>query len=155
MSAIFDSIINGTVTVQIYLLCLFVALICGLLTALAVSYRANVSKSFVISLIMLPMIVETVIIMVNGNIGTGVAVMGAFSLVRFRSVAGRAKDIAAIFLAMTAGLACAGGIYCDCTAIHGAGLCCAGSACADTIRRESHDGAAYYRARVAALCPCV
>lgn len=109
MSAIFDSIINGTVTVQIYLLCLFVALICGLLTALAVSYRANVSKSFVISLIMLPMIVETVIIMVNGNIGTGVAVMGAFSLVRFRSVAGRAKDIAAIFLAMTAGLACAAG----------------------------------------------
>ena len=55
------------------------------------------------------MIVFTVITTVNGNIGTGVAVMGAFSLVRFRSVPGKAKDIAAIFLAMTSGLACSGG----------------------------------------------
>ena len=55
------------------------------------------------------MIVFTVITTVNGNIGTGVAVMGAFSLVRFRSVPGKAKDIALIFLAMTSGLACSGG----------------------------------------------
>ena len=55
------------------------------------------------------MIVHTVITMVNGNVGTGVAVMGAFSLVRFRSVAGKARDISSIFLAMTAGLACAAG----------------------------------------------
>lgn len=109
MSAIFNSIITGNVTMPIYLICLLTALVCGLLTALAAAYRTSVSKSFVISLILLPMIVETVIIMVNGNIGTGVAVMGAFSLVRFRSVAGKAKDIAAIFLAMTAGLACAAG----------------------------------------------
>jgi uncharacterized membrane protein YhiD involved in acid resistance len=47
--------------------------------------------------------------MVNGNVGTGVAVMGAFSLVRFRSVPGKAKDIVSIFLTMTAGLACASG----------------------------------------------
>ncbi len=62
-----------------------------------------------VALVLLPMIVHTVITMVNGNIGTGVAVMGAFSLVRFRSVPGKAKDIVAIFLAMTAGLACASG----------------------------------------------
>ena len=55
------------------------------------------------------MIVCTVIAMVNGNIGTGVAVMGAFSLIRFRSVPGKARDIVVIFLSMTAGLACAGG----------------------------------------------
>ena len=55
------------------------------------------------------MIVCTVIAMVNGNVGTGIAVMGAFSLIRFRSVPGKARDIVVIFLAMTAGLACAGG----------------------------------------------
>lgn len=61
------------------------------------------------SLILLPMIVDTVIMMVNGSIGTGVAVMGAFSLVRFRSIAGKAREITAIFLSMTAGLCCAAG----------------------------------------------
>ncbi len=94
---------------KLYLVCILCALVCGTVTALAASYRAHTSKSFVISLVLLPAIVTTVIIMVNGNVGTGVAVMGAFSLVRFRSVPGKAKDIAAIFLTMTAGLSCAAG----------------------------------------------
>ena len=58
---------------------------------------------------MLPIIVTTVILMVNDNVGTGIAVAGAFSLVRFRSAPGKARDISAIFLVMTAGLACAAG----------------------------------------------
>ena len=82
---------------------------CGVLSALAASFRTHASKSFLTSLILLPMIVCTVIAMVNGNVGTGIAVMGAFSLIRFRSVPGKARDIVVIFLAMTAGLACAGG----------------------------------------------
>ncbi len=53
---------------------------------------------------MLPAVVCVVIMMVNGNIGAGVAVAGAFSLVRFRSVPGTAKEIGTIFLAMGAGL---------------------------------------------------
>ena len=85
------------------------ALLCGLVAAFAAAFRSKISKGFFISLIVLPLIVHTVITMVNGNVGTGVAVMGAFSLVRFRSVPGKAKDIAAIFLAMTSGLACAAG----------------------------------------------
>lgn len=109
MSVIFDSITNGGITAGSYLLCLLAACVCGIIAAAASSFRSHVSKSFVVCLVLLPMIVETVIIMVNGNVGTGVAVMGAFSLVRFRSVAGKAKDIASIFLVMTAGLACAGG----------------------------------------------
>lgn len=109
MSAIFSSILSGETTIATYLVCLISALLCGVMAAFAASYRSHTSKSFVVSLILLPMIVSTVITMVNGNVGTGVAVMGAFSLVRFRSVAGRAKDIAVIFLAMTAGLACAAG----------------------------------------------
>ena len=109
MPAIFDSILTDSFSVTTYLLCLLAACVCGVIAALAAAYRTRVTKSFVSSLVLLPMIVTTVIVMVNGNVGTGVAVMGAFSLVRFRSVAGKARDIAAIFLVMTAGLACAAG----------------------------------------------
>ncbi len=107
MTNIFGAV--STTTLGGYLICLFFALVCGIIAALTASFRNKSSKSFLISLILLPVIVETVIIMVNGNVGTGVAVMGAFSLVRFRSVPGKAKDIASIFLAMTAGLTCATG----------------------------------------------
>jgi uncharacterized membrane protein YhiD involved in acid resistance len=55
--------------------------------------------------VLLPAIVELVIILVNGNIGAGVAVAGAFSLVRFRSAPGRGREITGIFLAMAVGLA--------------------------------------------------
>ena len=110
MLELFDSILVGSdISVVTYLFCLLAAGLCGVVTALAASFRSNASKSFLSSLILLPMIVCTVIAMVNGNVGTGIAVMGAFSLIRFRSVPGKARDIVVIFLAMTAGLACAGG----------------------------------------------
>ena len=109
MSEIFNSVIGASVTIEIYLLCLVAAFGCGLIAAATAAYRSAASKSFLIALVLLPMIVQTVIVMVNGNIGTGVAVMGAFSLVRFRSVPGKAKYIAACLMAMTAGLACAAG----------------------------------------------
>lgn len=105
----FESILETNTMLNAYLIALAVSLVCGALTAFAASFRSYATKSFLICLILLPMIVTTVIMMVNGNVGTGVAVMGAFSLVRFRSVPGKAKDIAAIFLTMTAGLACAAG----------------------------------------------
>lgn len=109
MPSIFDSVITAEVTVKTFLICLGCSFLCGVIAALGAGIRSRTSKSFLASLILLPMIVYTVITMVNGNIGTGVAVMGAFSLVRFRSVPGKAKDIVSIFLAMTAGLACASG----------------------------------------------
>lgn len=109
MSELFTSITNGIFTPQNYLICAGCALLCGIIAAVAASFRSHTTKSFIVSLILLPAIVQTVIMMVNGNVGTGVAVMGAFSLVRFRSVPGKAKDIVSIFLTMTAGLACASG----------------------------------------------
>ena len=110
MLELFDSILVGSdISVVTYLYCLLAAGLCGVVTAFAASFRSHASKSFLSSLILLPMIVCTVIAMVNGNVGTGIAVMGAFSLIRFRSVPGKARDIVVIFLAMTAGLACAGG----------------------------------------------
>ncbi len=109
MSSIFSSILTGDFSVGLYLLCLLAAGVCGAITALALRGERSLSRSFLLSLVVLPIIVTTVILMVNGNVGTGIAVAGAFSLVRFRSAAGKARDISAIFLVMTAGLACAAG----------------------------------------------
>lgn len=111
MTQIFESIITAgeALTLKSYLLTLGVSLVCGLIVLFATAFRNNASKSFAVTILLLPAIVQTVIIMVNGNVGTGIAVAGAFSLVRFRSVPGKAREIASIFLAMTAGLACAAG----------------------------------------------
>lgn len=109
MTKIFSSVLDLLGYAGGYFVCLAVAFVCGLLAALSAGCRRDISKSFFTALLLLPPIIQTVITMVNGNIGTGVAVMGAFSLVRFRSVPGKARDIVSIFFAMTAGLACAAG----------------------------------------------
>ena len=109
MSSIFSSILSGSFSLGQYLLCLLFAGLCGAIAALSLGRESNSTRSFLISLVVLPIIVTTVILMVNGNVGTGIAVAGAFSLVRFRSAAGRARDISAIFMVMAAGLACAAG----------------------------------------------
>lgn len=101
---LFDSEYSRVIGIGDFLLCLFVALGIGALMGLAYTYRTQYSKSFVITLVLLPAVVCAVILMVNGNIGAGVAVAGAFSLVRFRSVPGSAKEIVSIFLAMASGL---------------------------------------------------
>lgn len=87
------------------LICLAAALVLGVVIACVYMYRNVYSKSFVVTLALLPAIVQTVILLVNGNLGVGVAVMGTFSLVRFRSIPGTAREIAAVFFAMAVGLA--------------------------------------------------
>lgn len=101
---LFDTDLTTVIRVTDFLLCLGVSLVIGVLMALAYMHRTRYTKSFVVTLALLPAVVCVVIMMVNGNVGTGVAVAGAFSLVRFRSVPGTAKEICALFLAMGAGL---------------------------------------------------
>lgn len=101
---IFDTDMTRVIAVSDFLLCVACALIIGLFLAFAYMYQTRYTKSFVATLALLPAVVCVVIMMVNGNVGTGVAVAGAFSLVRFRSVPGTAKEIGAIFLAMCSGL---------------------------------------------------
>ena len=101
---IFDSATEEVISVPAFLLCLGVSLIIGIFLAVVYTYKSRYTRSFVVTLAMLPAVVCAVIMMVNGNIGAGVAVAGAFSLVRFRSVPGTAKEIGAIFMAMAAGL---------------------------------------------------
>ena len=101
---LFDTDLTAVISVTDFLLCLGASLVIGVLMAFAYMYRTRYTKSFVVTLALLPAVVCVVIMMVNGNVGTGVAVAGAFSLVRFRSVPGTAKEICTLFLAMGAGL---------------------------------------------------
>ena len=101
---LFDTDLAVVISVTDFLLCLGCSLVLGLIMAFTYMYRTRYTKSFVITLALLPAVVCVVIMLVNGNVGTGVAVAGAFSLVRFRSVPGTAKEICTLFLAMGAGL---------------------------------------------------
>jgi len=100
-----NSILTSPITLPSLLICLVSAMILGVMTALVFLYKSRHSASFALTLALLPMTVSVVIMLVNGNIGAGVAVAGAFALVRFRSVPGTAREIAAIFSAMALGLA--------------------------------------------------
>lgn len=101
---LFDSDYTSVIDVSDFLLCIGFSLVIGLIMAFSYMYRTRYTRSFVVTLAVLPAVVCVVIMMVNGNVGTGVAVAGAFSLVRFRSAPGTAKEIGTLFLAMGAGL---------------------------------------------------
>ena len=103
-TGIFDTAGAAVISVPDFLLCIVVSLLIGAFITWVYTYKSRYTTSFAVTLAMLPAIVCIVIMMVNGNVGAGVAVAGAFSLVRFRSVPGSAKDIGAIFIAMGSGL---------------------------------------------------
>lgn len=103
-TGLFDTTATSVILVSQFVLCIAVSLVIGGALAWVYTFRSKYTASFVVTLAMLPAVVCIVIMMVNGNVGAGVAVAGAFSLVRFRSVPGTAKEIGTIFLAMAAGL---------------------------------------------------
>ena len=83
-----------------------VALVLGIALAITHKLTSQTTKGFLITLATLPLLVMAVMIMINGNLGTSIAILGAFSLIRFRSLQGHAKDLLAVFFAMMIGLAC-------------------------------------------------
>ena len=101
---LFDSDAVAIISLTDFLLCIGTSLALGLILALTHMYRARYTRRFITTLALLPAVVCVVIMLVNGNVGAGVAVAGAFSLVRFRSVPGTAREITMLFLAMGAGL---------------------------------------------------
>lgn len=104
----FTSILTeGSTTFSILqvVLCTIASILLGLVVALVYMYKSSYTKNFVITLVLLPALVQIVIMLVNGNLGTSVAVLGAFSLVRFRSIPGSSKEISSIFFTMAIGLA--------------------------------------------------
>lgn len=109
MSALFEPVFTGSFTAAQYLLCTAAALVLGLAVALTARCQGPCTRSFLLALLLLPTVVQTVIMLVNGSIGTGLAVAGAFSLIRFRSAPGSAREILLVFLSMAVGLATAVG----------------------------------------------
>lgn len=103
-----NSILNNSVSsidILSILICSFVSLVLGIILALTHKHTSRCNKSFLITISILPLIVQSVIIIVNGDLGTSIATLGAFSLVRFRSLPGTSKEILIVFFAMTIGLA--------------------------------------------------
>ena len=111
LDSMFTSVLGSTesvaanVTTGGFLLCSVASLVLGAACALIYMFRHKYSRNFVVTLALLPLVVQTVITLVNGNLGAGIAVMGVFNLVRFRSIPGSAKDIGSVFFAMAIGLA--------------------------------------------------
>ena len=101
-----NSIIGSEMSVVSFLVCIFTAMVLGLLSSLVFSDRDRHSAAFRQSVALLPPVVALVIMLVNGNIGAGLAVAGTFALVRFRSAPGSAKEITGLFFAVAIGLAC-------------------------------------------------
>ena len=102
-------IVNGELTAASFLICTAVSLVLGIGIALLTMYKSKYSQSYVLTLAMLPAMVQVIIMMVNGNLGAGIAVAGSFALIRFRSVKGSAKELTCIFLAMSIGIVCGTG----------------------------------------------
>lgn len=101
-----SNLVNGTSQFQDILICFTLALVLGLCIAFTHKVTSNSSKNFLITLTVLPMIVDAVIFMVNGNLGTSIATLGVFGLIRFRSLPATSKEILTVFFAMAIGLAC-------------------------------------------------
>ena len=104
-NTIFDNTTAG-LEITTALIAAGVAVLMGLAIAVTHAKTTQTTKGMLITLAVLPVLVMAVMIMINGNLGTSIAILGAFSLIRFRSMEGRAKDLLAIFAAMMIGLAC-------------------------------------------------
>lgn len=106
MSNILSSIITSSnIGMSQFLICTIASIVLGLIIAYIHSYKNRSTSGFLLTVGLIPVIVQVIIMLVNGNLGAGVAVAGAFSLVRFRSAPGTAREIVSLFLAMTVGLA--------------------------------------------------
>ena len=102
----FNCLIGAEMTLSAFLICILAALVLGVLNALAFSFRNRHSSNLPFALVLVPPIVTLVIMMVNGNIGAGLGVAGAFSLIRFRSAPGTARELSGLFTGTAIGLAC-------------------------------------------------
>lgn len=101
---LFDAETASVISVADFMICIISSLVIGWMISVMYMYKNTYSRSFIVTIATIPAIVCVVIMMVNGNVGAGVAVAGAFSLVRFRSAPGTAKEIGVLFMAMGAGI---------------------------------------------------
>lgn len=103
-NTIFDSTASG-LDIGTMLVCAGMGILLGIIIALVHKFTSRCSKDFLITLATLPVLVSVVMIMINGSLGTSIAILGSFSLIRFRSIPGSAKELLSVFFAMAIGLA--------------------------------------------------
>ena len=104
MTNILGTIFQGSFTLTQFLIALGASIVLGFILALVFMYKNTYSKSVVLALVLIPAIESVVIMLVNDNLGLGLSVAGSFALIRFRSIKGNAKELVAIFIAMTIGI---------------------------------------------------
>ena len=109
MTNIFGTIFTGSLTLGQFMLAIVSSMIMGLILAIAFMRKNTYTKSFISALVLIPAVETVVIMLVNDNIGVGLSVAGSFALIRFRSVKGNAKELVAVFIAMTIGIICGTG----------------------------------------------
>lgn len=105
LESIFESANNATISLGDCVICIGVAIVLGIIISLTHKFTTKSTPNFLVTLAILPVLVQVVILLINGNLGTSLAVAGAFSLIRFRSMPGNSKEIISVFWAMTIGLA--------------------------------------------------
>ena len=109
MESIFSSIFTGSLTLGQFMLAVVASMFMGMILAIVFMYRNTYTKSFITALVLIPAVETVVIMLVNDNLGMGLSVAGSFALIRFRSVKGTAKELVAVFIAMTIGIVCGTG----------------------------------------------
>ena len=109
MTNLFGSIFTGSLTLGQFLLAIIASMIMGLILSIVFMYRNTYTKSFISALVLIPAVETVVIMLVNDNLGVGMSVAGSFALIRFRSVKGNARELVAVFIAMTIGIICGTG----------------------------------------------
>ena len=109
MTNIFSSIFTGSLTLGQFMLAIVASMFMGLIPSIVFMYRNTYTRSFISALVLIPAVETVVIMLVNDNLGVGLSVAGSFALIRFRSVKGNAKELVAVFIAMTIGIICGTG----------------------------------------------
>lgn len=105
LNSIFENTSTSSVSLSSLLLSFAISIILGFVIAIVHKRTSKYSKNFLITVSLLPILVQSVMLMVNGNLGTSIAIMGAFGLIRFRSIPGTSKEILTVFFSMAVGLA--------------------------------------------------
>ena len=109
MTSLFGTIFTGSLTLGQFILAITASMVMGLILSIVFMYKNTYTKSFICALVLLPAVESVVIMLVNDNLGVGLSVAGSFALIRFRSVKGNAKELVAVFIAMTIGIICGTG----------------------------------------------
>ena len=105
LESVFESAEAANVSLGNCILCIVVGIVLGIVISITHKSTTKTTPNFLLTLAILPVLVQVVILLINGNLGTSLAVAGAFSLIRFRSMPGNSKEIISVFWAMAVGLA--------------------------------------------------